>query len=86
MGLLTMWLLEINKSNQPFVKMANKDLKSIKNNWNTIKGTNYGHRKMALEQEFRVLGRDLFTQVLNNTGSHTGAQHFNTEQQTELNF
>lgn len=32
MGLLTMWLLEISKSNQPFVKMANKDLKSIKNN------------------------------------------------------
>lgn len=30
MGLLTMWLLEINKSNQLFVKMANKDLKSIK--------------------------------------------------------
>lgn len=32
MVLLTMWLLEINKSNQPFVKMANEDLKSIKNN------------------------------------------------------
>lgn len=30
MRLLTIWLLEINKSTQPFVQIANKDFKSIK--------------------------------------------------------
>lgn len=32
MRLLTIWLLEINKSTQPFVQIDNKDFKSIKKN------------------------------------------------------
>lgn len=32
MGPLNMWLLELNKSNQLFVKIAYKYFKSIKNN------------------------------------------------------